>query len=158
MWTQHTINWLDTLTAMGFPGSSVVKNLPAGAGDMTLIPGLGRFPQRRKWQPTPVFLQVKSHGQKSLAIDHGVSSWTRLSDWARAHTHTPLGYFIQRPQNTHFFPKLTWSRHQYLPRFALKIHLAKFKQMEATWCLLPDHSGITLEVSNRKRAGKFPNI
>ena len=42
------------------------------------------------------------------------------------HTHTPLDYFIQRPQNTHFFPKLTWSRHQYLPRFALKIHLAKF--------------------------------
>ena len=25
----------------GFPGDSVVKNLPANAGDLTLIPGLG---------------------------------------------------------------------------------------------------------------------
>ena len=29
---------------MGFPGGSVVKNLPAHAGDVGLIPGLGRFP------------------------------------------------------------------------------------------------------------------
>ena len=29
---------------MGFPGGSVVKNLPANAGDMDLIPGLGRSP------------------------------------------------------------------------------------------------------------------
>ena len=29
---------------MGFPGSSVVKNLPANAGDVGLIPGLGKSP------------------------------------------------------------------------------------------------------------------
>ena len=29
---------------MGFPDGSVVKNLPANAGDMGLIPGLGRSP------------------------------------------------------------------------------------------------------------------
>ena len=29
---------------MGFPGGSVVKNLPAKVGDMDLIPGLGRSP------------------------------------------------------------------------------------------------------------------
>ena len=29
---------------MGFPGGSVVKNLPAHAGDVGLIPGLRRFP------------------------------------------------------------------------------------------------------------------
>ena len=29
---------------MGFPGVSVVKNLPTSAGDVGLIPGLGRFP------------------------------------------------------------------------------------------------------------------
>ena len=28
----------------GFPGGSVVKNLPANAGDTALIPGLGRSP------------------------------------------------------------------------------------------------------------------
>ena len=40
----------------GLPGGSVVKNLPASAGDTGLIPGSGRTPWRRKWQPTPVFL------------------------------------------------------------------------------------------------------
>ena len=29
---------------MGFTGGSVVKNLPANAGDMGSIPGLGRSP------------------------------------------------------------------------------------------------------------------
>ena len=29
---------------MGFPGGSVVKNLPGNAGDVGLIPGLGRTP------------------------------------------------------------------------------------------------------------------
>ena len=31
-------------THRGFPGGSAVKNPPANAGDMGLIPGLGRFP------------------------------------------------------------------------------------------------------------------
>ena len=47
----------------------MVKNLPASAGvrrDKGSIPGLGRFPWRGAWQPTPVFLPGKSHGQRSL--------------------------------------------------------------------------------------------
>ena len=51
---------------------SVVKNPPATAGDTSLIPGLERFPRRKKWQPNPIFLPGKSHGQRSLA---GHSSW-----------------------------------------------------------------------------------
>ena len=41
----------------------MVKNSLANAGDIGLIPGSGRSP-RRKWQPTPVFLPGKSHGQE----------------------------------------------------------------------------------------------
>ena len=33
------------LWTLGFPGASVVKNLPANAGDTGLIPGLGRSPE-----------------------------------------------------------------------------------------------------------------
>ena len=33
---------------------------------------VGKMPRRRKWQPTPVFLPEKSHGQRSLA---GYSPW-----------------------------------------------------------------------------------
>ena len=39
---------------MGFPGSSVIKNLPANAGDIRdvgLIPGLGRSPGGRNGNP-----------------------------------------------------------------------------------------------------------
>ena len=35
----------------GFPGGSVVKNLPAKAGDLGLIPGLGRGPGERNGNP-----------------------------------------------------------------------------------------------------------
>ena len=48
----------------------VGKNLAVNAGDAReagLIPGLGRFPWRWKWQPAPVFLSGKFHGQRCLA-------------------------------------------------------------------------------------------
>ena len=53
-----------------FPGDSVVKKLPAHAGDASSIPMWERW--RREWQPTPVFLPGKSHGQRGLA---GYSPW-----------------------------------------------------------------------------------
>ena len=43
----------------------MVKNPPANAGDLGLIPGLGRSLEK-KWQPTPVFLPGESHRQRSL--------------------------------------------------------------------------------------------
>jgi len=51
----------------GFPGGSVVNNLPVKAEDAGSIPGSGRSPTRRKWQLTPVFLPGKFHGQRSAA-------------------------------------------------------------------------------------------
>ena len=45
----------------------MVKNLPANAGDAGSIPGLGRFPWRRKWQPTLGVLPGNSHVQRILA-------------------------------------------------------------------------------------------
>ena len=55
---------------MGFPSGSVVKNSAASAGDpgdLGSISGAKRFPQSRKWPPTPVFLPGKCYGQRSLA-------------------------------------------------------------------------------------------
>ena len=45
----------------------MVKNLPANAGDMCLIPGLRRSPGEGNGNPTPLFLPGKPHGQRSLA-------------------------------------------------------------------------------------------
>ena len=47
----------------------MVKNPPANAGDVRdigSIPGCGKIPWSRKWQPTPVFLPGQFHGQRSL--------------------------------------------------------------------------------------------
>ena len=53
----------------GFPGGSVVENLPV-MQEHRLSPWVWKIPWRRKWQPTPIFLPGKSHGQRSLA-DYG---------------------------------------------------------------------------------------
>ena len=44
----------------GFPGGSDGKESACNAGDLGSIPGLGRFPWRRIWQPTVVFLTGES--------------------------------------------------------------------------------------------------
>ena len=41
--------------------------------------------QRRKWQPTPVFLPRKSHGRRSLM---GYSPWSLKESDITEHTHT----------------------------------------------------------------------
>ena len=72
----------------GFPGGSVLTKLPASAGatgDASSIPGLGRSPRRRKWQPTPVFLPGESPGQRSLVR---YSPWGRKELDATEHKHT----------------------------------------------------------------------
>ena len=69
----------------------MVKNLPANAGDMGSIAGLGRFLWRRKWQPTPVFLPGESHGQRSLE-GYSPQGCKELDTTERAYTHTFIHY------------------------------------------------------------------
>ena len=58
---------------IGLPWWLSGKESACQAGDAGWIPGLGRFPWRRKWQPILVFfLPWKPHGQRSLA---GYSPW-----------------------------------------------------------------------------------
>ena len=46
--------------------SLVVKNPPASAEDVRDVGSIKKIPWRRAWQPAPVFLPGKSHGQKGL--------------------------------------------------------------------------------------------
>ena len=74
---------------MGFVGDSVVKNLPANAGDggfSGLDPWVRKIPWRRKWQPTPGFLPGKSHGHRSLEC-YSPWSWTWFSDYTTTTSH-----------------------------------------------------------------------
>ena len=56
----------------GFPGGSDGKESTCNAGDLGFHPWVGKIPWRSAWQPTPIFLPGKSHGQRSLA---GYNPW-----------------------------------------------------------------------------------
>ena len=47
-------------TVQGFPGGSVVKNPPANAGDVGLIPGSGKFPGEGNGSPFQYFCPENS--------------------------------------------------------------------------------------------------
>ena len=49
---------------MGFPGGSEVKNPPANARDMGLIPRSRRSLGEGKWQPVPIFSPGKSQTEE----------------------------------------------------------------------------------------------
>jgi len=51
---------------------------------------VGKIPWRRKWQPTPVFLPGKSHGQRSLV---GYSPWGHKELDTTEWFHFHFGYF-----------------------------------------------------------------
>ena len=57
---------------MGFPGGSDGKESVCSVGDLGLIPGLGRCPERGHGNPLQYSCLENPHGQRSLA---GYSSW-----------------------------------------------------------------------------------
>ena len=70
------------LILLGFPCGSAGKESACNAGDLGLIPGLGRSPEEGKGYP----LQYSGLENSTDCIVHGVAkSWTRLSDF---HLHT----------------------------------------------------------------------
>ena len=76
-----------------FQGGSVVKNLPANAGDSGdagLIPGLGRSPGGGNGSLLQYSSQENPMDRGAWqATVHGVTkNWTWLSNRARVHTHT----------------------------------------------------------------------
>ena len=77
---------------MGFPGGSVVRNLPASAGDAGSIPGSGRSPGEGNGNP----LQYSCLGSPLdrgawRAAVHGVAkSRTGLSHWALTHSYVHI--------------------------------------------------------------------
>ena len=60
----------------------MVKNLPANAGDVSSIPGLGRFPGEGNGSPLQYsYLENPMDREACRAIVHVVAkSWTQMSD------------------------------------------------------------------------------
>ena len=89
-WGAVMISWFSGyILVMSFPGaiSDFLKktHLPKQETQQTWFDRLvGKIPWSRKWQPIPVFLPGKFHGQRSLAgyspLGHKSGTW--LSNWA----------------------------------------------------------------------------
>ena len=77
----------------------MVKNLPA-MQETQAHPWVGKVPWRRKWQPTPVFLLGKSHGQRSLVSYNPwghkeldmIEQLTHTSVWGEERVYMGLDY------------------------------------------------------------------
>ena len=54
-------------------------------------PWVQKIPWSRRWQPTPVFLPGKSHGQRSLAATiHEITKSQTQLEGTHTHTHTQI--------------------------------------------------------------------
>ena len=66
----------------GFPGGSMVKNMPANAGDVGSISGSGRFPGKGNGNPLQYSClgNPKNRGAWQATVDGVTKSWTGLSE------------------------------------------------------------------------------
>ena len=92
--SKQRVIWMPIFPSWGFPSGSVVKNLPANAGDMGSIPGLGSSPEegngnllQYSWLGNPM------NRRTWPATIHGIpKSRIWLSDW----TTTTIFLFGQK--------------------------------------------------------------
>ena len=82
----HALFSIELLTKRAFPGGSVVKNLPANAGDTEdsgSIPGLGRSTGEGNGNPLqyPCLENSMDWGARKATVQEVAKIWTRLSDF-----------------------------------------------------------------------------
>ena len=108
-----------SFTVVGFPCGSDGEESSSNERDLGSIPGLGRFPRRRAWQPTQYSCLENPHGQRSLA---GYSSWgCKESDTTELlSTHTTPQLRIQDPPQV-------FSHHHESPAPASQVKLTPSK-------------------------------
>ena len=79
--------------AWGFPGSTVLKNLPANAGDVSSIPGLGRSLEKEMathssilaWE---ILWTKEPGGLRSTGSPRAGHNWAGAHTHVHTHTHT----------------------------------------------------------------------
>ena len=116
----------------GFPDSTVVKYLPAKAGDhlqcrrLGFNPWLEKIPCKRKWQSTQVFLPGKSHEQRSMV---GYSPWGRKSQCSLAMElhHCVSLLFVAFHSNFGYYKWCCYEHFLYIKYYMYIIFLAKIE-------------------------------
>ena len=114
------ISWAN-LQGMGFAGGSSKESSCQCRRHRRcrFDPWVGKIPWRRKWQPSPVLLLGKSHGQRSLAV---YSPWGReesdTTEQLSTHIHT---IFREQSRCFYHFTDNLGSQQQSLPRRSFQI-------------------------------------
>ena len=96
-WVALVYMWTDIIPVLNMEGYGLPR-WPGGKESACQCRGRGfnpwvvKVPRSRKWQPTPVFLPGKFHGQRSLAglQSMRLQSWTWLSTCTHTHMHTHI--------------------------------------------------------------------
>ena len=81
---------------MQFPGGSVVKNLPANAGDAVLIAGSGRSPGGRSGNPLQYCLGNPMDRGAWWVTVHGVTNESDMTDQLSKHLQAFSGSYWRR--------------------------------------------------------------
>ena len=99
----------------------MVKNHACQCRRGRFDPWVWKIPWRRAWQPTPVFLPEKPHGQRSLV---GYSAWGREESDPTEHTHTHMhrttqmwGWLKPLMQKHGSEPKIRWPDYKFYASF-----------------------------------------
>ena len=71
---------------LGFSGGSDDKESTCNEGDLGSIPGLGKIPRRRAWQPTPGFLSGESPWTEEPGGLQSMGSQRVRHNWAMKHS------------------------------------------------------------------------
>ena len=117
----------------------------------TQVPSLGwEDPWRGKWQPAPVFLPGKFHGQGSLA---GYGPWGSkesdwLRDWACAHAHARA----RTHTHTH-----THTQEIHVGHRRTALSSAKTGAEQRQWCLVPEQRLFPRRKDKRHTHGCWPS-
>ena len=85
-----------------FPGGSDGKSVCLQCKRLGFDPWVGNIPWRRKWQPTPVFLPGKFHGQRSLA-GYSPRGQKELHMMEHMCTHTQTHTYLYIYIHTHIY-------------------------------------------------------
>ena len=111
-WGEHLTLTLWSLLNLDFPAGSVMKNLPVDAGDVGLIPGLGRSLEEEMANYFSI-LAWKIHGWRSLV--GYIQSMGLQETWHNWWTEDACPPLCSRPHYPHFRPTThTYSHHPIL--------------------------------------------
>ena len=82
----------------GSTGGSVVKNLPANAGDVGLIPGLGKTPEKEieTYSSILAWKNPTDRGAWQAAVYGVEKGWRQLSNWTCMHINISSIYIPKK--------------------------------------------------------------